>query len=61
MVENSERVELLVRDRNQPSLIIQTTPVQRFSDYEIEPLTGRLLLKGPLPSLDPNFNPNRCA
>ncbi len=57
MVENSERVELLVRDRNQPSLIIQTTPVQRFSDYEIEPLTGRLLLKGPLPSLDPNFNP----
>jgi hypothetical protein len=57
IVENSERVELLVRDRNQPSLIIQTTPLQRFSDYEIEPLTGRLLLKGPLPSLDQNFNP----
>lgn len=57
MVENSERVELLVRDRNQPSLIIQTTPLQRFSDYEIEPLTGRLLLKAPVASLDPNFNP----
>ncbi|MBS0416963.1 MAG: DUF11 domain-containing protein [Proteobacteria bacterium] len=57
MVENSERVELLLRDRNQPSLIIQTTPLQRFSDYEIEPLTGRLLLKGPIASLDPNFNP----
>jgi uncharacterized repeat protein (TIGR01451 family) len=57
MVENSERVELLVRDRNQPSLIIQSTPLQRFSDYEIEPLTGLLLLKAPIASLDPNFNP----
>ncbi len=49
MVENSERVELLVRDRNQPSLIIQTTPLQRFSDYEIEPLTGTPVAEGPHP------------
>jgi uncharacterized repeat protein (TIGR01451 family) len=57
MVENSDQVEILVRDRNQPALIILATPLQRFVDYEMEPLTGTLLLKAPLATFDPNFNP----
>jgi uncharacterized repeat protein (TIGR01451 family) len=55
-VENSEKIEVLVRDRNQPSVIIQITQLSRFSDYEFEPFTGQLLLKAPIPTLDSNLN-----
>ncbi len=56
-VANSETVTLIVRDRNQPAVVIQTTPQTRFTDYEFEPFTGRLLFKGPIPTLDQNMNP----
>ena len=56
-VENSEKVEILTRDRNQPSVIIDIRELTRFADYEFEPFTGELLLKAPLPSLDSNLNP----
>ena len=55
-IENSEKVEILVRDRNQPSVILSATPQTRFSDYEIETLTGRILFKAPIPSVDANLN-----
>lgn len=54
---NSERVELLTRDRNQPSLIIATEPMTRFRDYDFEPFTGRILFREPLRSADENLNP----
>jgi uncharacterized repeat protein (TIGR01451 family) len=54
---NSETVEILIRDRSQPSVILRTQPMARFTDYEFEPFTGRLLFKAPVPSLDPNLNP----
>lgn len=54
---NSEKLEVLVRDRNQPSIVIRTTLLARFVDYELEPLTGRILLKSPIASLDENLNP----
>lgn len=56
-IENSEKVEILVRDRDQPSVILSATPQTRFSDYEIETLTGRILFKAPIPSVDANLNP----
>jgi uncharacterized repeat protein (TIGR01451 family) len=56
-VINSERVELLTRDRNQPALILATKPMARFADYTVEPFTGRLLFRAPVPSLDANLNP----
>ncbi len=40
-VENSERVEIITRDRNQPSIVLDTSTLSRFSDYELEPFTGR--------------------
>jgi large repetitive protein len=55
---NSERIEILTRDRNQPSIIIKTSLLTRFVDYAFEPLTGRILLRGPVPSVDPFLNPN---
>ncbi|MET0209456.1 MAG: SdrD B-like domain-containing protein, partial [Burkholderiaceae bacterium] len=56
-VENSEKVELIVRDRDQPALIVSTTALARFADYDFEPLTGRLLMRAPVPSVDRNLNP----
>ena len=58
LVENSEKVELLTRDRSQSALIVRSVPLTRFADYEVETLTGRILLKAPLASLDAGFNPN---
>ncbi len=55
---NSERIELLTRDRNQPSIVIKTSVLTRFVDYAFEPLTGRILLRGPVPSVDAFLNPN---
>jgi uncharacterized repeat protein (TIGR01451 family) len=57
MVVNSERVEIIVRDRAQPAIIRSSSTLQRFTDYEVEALTGRLLLRAPAPSLDADLNP----
>ncbi|MEP7380811.1 MAG: hypothetical protein ABI910_03950 [Gemmatimonadota bacterium] len=54
---NSERVEIITRDRNQPSVILSRVALTRFADYTIEPLTGRLLFRVPVPSADANLNP----
>jgi hypothetical protein len=56
-IVNSEVVQIVTRDRNQPALILETVQLTRFADYEFEPFTGRLLLKAPVPSLDANLNP----
>ena len=56
-VAGSERVELIVRDRNAPGVVLQVTPLQRFVDYDFEPFSGRLLFKAPVASLDANLNP----
>jgi uncharacterized repeat protein (TIGR01451 family) len=57
MVENSEQVEIVVRDRNQPSVVLSAEPRTRFVDYTLDALTGRLLFAAPVPSLDPALNP----
>jgi hypothetical protein len=54
---NSEKIEILVRDRNRPLVILRSISLARFDDYQIEPLTGRILLKAPVASLDENLNP----
>ena len=56
IVPNSEKVEILTRDRNQPSIILKAVPLARFTDYEIESLNGRILFRNPIPTLDQNFN-----
>ncbi|WP_261803283.1 DUF11 domain-containing protein [Variovorax sp. PAMC26660] len=56
-VDNSEQVEIVVRDRNQPNLVLQRTTVARFVDYTIEPLTRRLLFTHAIASADANLNP----
>ena len=56
-LENSERVEIVVRDRNQPALVLSARTQQRFTDYEIEPLSGRLLFRFPVPSITAELDP----
>jgi uncharacterized repeat protein (TIGR01451 family) len=56
-VINSQRVEIVTRDRNQPSLVISDVVLSQFADYAIEPLVGQILFKAPVPSLDANLNP----
>lgn len=57
ILENSEQVEILVRDRDQPSLVLELRSLARFVDYEIDALAGTLLLREPVPSFDSNLNP----
>jgi hypothetical protein len=56
-LENSEKIEVIVRDRNNASRILSITPMTRYVDYTFEPFSGQILLKAPLGSLDPNLNP----
>ncbi len=57
VIENSETVEMLVRDRNQPGVILETRRLSRFTDYTLDYFTGALVLARPLPLRDPDFNP----
>lgn len=56
-VINSQRVDLVTRDRNQPSLVLASVPLAQFTDYAIEPATGQILFKAPVASLDADLNP----
>lgn len=57
VLEGSERVEMVVRDRNQPSRIVSVQPLARLVDYSFEPFSGRILLNQFLPAFDRDLNP----
>jgi hypothetical protein len=56
-LENSEKLEVVVRDRNNTSRVLSVKALQRYTDYNFEPFSGRVVLKAPLPSLDAELNP----
>ncbi|MBI3899681.1 MAG: DUF11 domain-containing protein [Gammaproteobacteria bacterium] len=58
LIVNSEKVEIITRDRNQPALVINSVPQTRFTDYELESFSGSLLFRAPVASVDANLNPN---
>ncbi len=57
LLEGSDKVEVIVRDRQQPSRIISVRPLARLVDYSFEPFSGRILLASFLPAFDDNLNP----
>ena len=57
LLANSEQVQIIVRDRNQPSVVLSSTALTRFTDYSIEPLSRTILFTAPIASLDTNLNP----
>ena len=56
-VKGSEKIEILVRDRNRPSSILKATPLVTSADYEFEPFNGQILFRSPVPSYDDQLNP----
>ena len=55
--ENSEIVELITRDRDEPSVIIKTQKMSRFSNYTLDYFTHSLIFNAPVESVDENLNP----
>lgn len=56
-VSGSEKVEVITRDRYQPAVVLSVELLARYGDYSFEPFSGRILLREPLASVDPNGNP----
>ena len=57
VLENSETIEVITRDRNNPGLIVNRETLTRFADYEIDPISRSLYLKAPIASQDIDGNP----
>ncbi|MGM8884380.1 hypothetical protein ACS8FD_00385 [Psychrobacter sp. 1U2] len=57
VLENSETIEVITRDANNPGLIISRETLTRFADYEIDPISRSLFLKAPIASQDLAGNP----
>ena len=57
VLENSEKIEIIIRDRNNPGLIISQKTLSRFSDYEVDTYSNSIYLTTPLSSIDENLNP----
>jgi len=57
IVTNSEVIELIVRSRENPGLVLSTQPLIRNTDYSIDPLTGSLRFSNTIPSVDADLNP----
>lgn len=56
LLGNSEKVEIVTRDRDQTALVIRTVSMQRFVDYTLEPFSGRIVFRAPVASVDENLN-----
>ncbi len=58
LVRNSETITIESRDRFRPDVIVATTTLARYADYEIDFDTGEILFRLPVPASDASFNPN---
>jgi hypothetical protein len=56
-IENTEKLEVVVRDRNNPGRVLSVLALQRYADYTFEPFNGRIILGAPLQSTDNQGNP----
>jgi len=57
IVVNSEVVERIVRDRNNPGLVISSESLRRYVDYSIDFQTGMLRFSDVVPTVDSDLNP----
>jgi uncharacterized repeat protein (TIGR01451 family) len=57
IVRNSEVIEIVIRDRTNTGLILDSETLQRFRDYSIDDVTGYITFHRVIPSLDEELNP----
>jgi len=57
IVTNSDKITIEIRDRFRSEIIIESRPMSRFTDYNIDYDTGAIFFKEPIHSRDDNFNP----
>lgn len=57
ILANSERVTIEVRDRFRPEQILSSRTLARFTDYDIDLLSGTIRFAAPVLSRDDNLNP----
>ncbi len=57
IAEGSEIVEIITRDRDQPSVILSSVRQARLSDYTLDFFAGSLIFDRPVPILDDDLNP----
>jgi len=57
IVANSEVVELITVDRENPGLIIDSRRLSRFGDYTIDSISGELSFAEVIPTFDEELNP----
>ncbi len=57
LVAFSDSIDIITRDRNQPSIILKVETRQRGLDYDLDPIGGTILFNIAVPSRDANFNP----
>ncbi len=57
IIENSEIIELVTYDREQPEVILDVQRLSRFKDYVLEDFSGTLIFTTSISSIDDQFNP----
>ena len=57
ILANSERVTLEIRDRFRPEIIVSVRELTRFTDYDVDLLSGTISFTAPVLSRDENLNP----
>lgn len=58
LIINSDKVRIESRDRFHSDVVVESRELTRYIDYDIDYLNGTLFFKQPVPSRDPDFNPN---
>ncbi len=58
LVRSSEVITVETRDRFRPDQIVSSRALNRYSDYEIDYVTGELFFRLPVPATDASLNPN---
>lgn len=58
LVRNSDTLIIETRDRFRPDEVVAVTPLARYLDYDIDFVTGQIILRLPVPVTDEDFNNN---
>jgi hypothetical protein len=57
IIPNSDKITIEIRDRFRSEIIIESLPMNRFTDYSIDYESGTILFKEPIRNRDDQFNP----